>query len=383
MSSVAPGPPASVLMVDDHPANLLSLEALLEPVGCQLVAARSGEEALRHVMQREFAVILMDAQMPGLDGFETTKLIKGREASRHVPIIFLTALDREEANVFRGYEHGAVDYLVKPINPDILRSKVRVFVELHSLRERVRAQGAQLQSERIALAQAQAAVRAREDVLAIVSHDLGNPISAIDALSELVARRGFALNDPQLNKLAERQHRAVATMKRLVADLLEASRIESGSLTVQASEQSVAALVRHVMELMVPLAADKEQRLLSSLGADADNVHCDADRINQVLANLVGNAVKHAPRGAAITISTAREQDSVVFCVHDDGPGIAPADLPRLFDRYWRPSGVKHAGVGLGLAIAKGIVNAHGGRIWADSRPGEGSRFSFSLPLSA
>jgi signal transduction histidine kinase len=322
----------------------------------------------------------MDAQMPGLDGFATTKLIKSREASRHVPIIFVTALDREESNVVRGYEHGAVDYLVKPVDPDILRSKVRVFVELHSLRERVRAQGAQLQTERIALAQAQAAVRAREDVLAIVSHDLGNPISAIDALAELVARRGFVLNDPQLNKLAERQHRAVSTMKRLVADLLEASRIESGSLTVQASEQPVAALIRHVMELMLPLAADKEQRLSSTLAPDACHVRCDADRINQVLANLVGNAVKHAPRGAVITISTARDADSVIFSVHDDGPGIAPADLPRLFDRYWRPSGVKHAGVGLGLAIAKGIVNAHGGRIWADSEPGEGCRFSFSLP---
>jgi len=380
MTSVPPSALPAVLMVDDHPANLLSLEAILEPVGCELVAARSGEEALRHIMQREFAVILMDAQMPGLDGFETTKLIKGRESSRHIPIIFITALDRDEVHVFRGYEHGAVDYLVKPVNPDILRSKVTVFVELHLLRERVRAQGELLQAERIALAQAHAAVRAREDVLAIVSHDLGNPIAAIDALAELVARRGFALGDPQLNKLAERQHTSVAKMKRLVADLLEASRIESGNMSLQKSEQEVLALVSQVTEVMLPLAAEKEQTLTCDVHTDVSGVCCDGDRIYQVLANLVGNAIKFAPRCATITITTRRGAAGILFTVQDNGPGIDSADLPRLFEKYWRPIGVKRAGVGLGLAIAKGIVDAHGGRIWAESGPGQGSRFSFSLP---
>jgi signal transduction histidine kinase len=282
---------------------------------------------------------------------------------------------------FAVYQFGAVDYLVKPVNPDILRYKVAVFVELHQLRERVRAQAELLGSERLSLAQAQAAVRAREDVLAIVSHDLGNPIAAIDALAELVARRGFALNDAQLTQLAERQQASVEKMKRLVADLLQVSRLESGSFTLHKEQHEVARLVSQLTEVMAPLASEKVQTLTRTL-CDQRWVLCDGDRIYQVLANLVGNAIKYAPRAATIAIRTDSRPGELVFSVEDDGPGIEFADVPRLFDKYWRSAGANRPGVGLGLAIAKAIVDGHGGRIWAESRLGVGSTFCFALPTS-
>src|SRR5262249_38905297 len=146
--------------------------------GCELVSAYSGAEAVRLALEREFAVILMDVQMPTLDGFEATRIIKDQAEVRHVPIIFLTALDRDASRILRGYQFGAVDYLVKPFEPAILRSKVSVFVELFRRREEARRQAELLHAERLARAEAEAKIAAREEILAVVSHDLGNPIAA-------------------------------------------------------------------------------------------------------------------------------------------------------------------------------------------------------------
>jgi two-component system, sensor histidine kinase len=373
--------PPAILLVDDHPANLMALRAILDPLGCDLVDARSGREALQQIQSQDFAVVLMDVQMPQLDGLETASLIKSRLGSPLVPIIFITALDRDATHASRGYERGAVDYLFKPIDPQILRSKVTVFVELHRQREQIQLQAEQLHAERLARAQAQAEIRAREDILSIVSHDLGNPITAVGTYAEILRKFGSTTGNEKVERLAQRQLTAIERMNRLVNDLLDASRIEGGRLSLDKQFTDVADIVAHVVEIMGPSAARKSQRL-ESVKARGSVVHCDRDRLYQVLSNLVNNAIKFTPEKGTITIAAEAAPTELVLCVRDEGPGIAENDLPHIFDRYWQASGPNRRGLGLGLAIAKGIVLAHGGRIWVDSQPGNGAAFFIALPYA-
>ncbi len=371
---------AAILIVDDHPANLLALAAILEPLGHEVVHAHSGAEALRHAFEREFAVVLMDVQMPDMDGFQTTRLIKRHPAGRHVPVIFLTAIDRDTLHIFRGYEYGAVDYLVKPFEPHILRSKVSVFVELFNQREQLRQQAELLHAERLARAEAEAKMTAREEILAIVSHDLGNPITAASTGAALLLRRGLATADDAVQKQAAMVQRALERMHRLVNDLVDASRIEGGRLVLDQQMHEACEMVRQAIDVILPIAGAKSQQLSCSLPDHPITVTCDRDRIYQVLSNLLGNGSKFAPEGGVISASLAERSGEIEFAIKDSGPGIGSEDVPHIFDRYWQAAGRRRMGLGLGLAIAKGIVQAHGGRIWVDSQPGSGSTFHFTLP---
>ena len=374
------GESAAILLVDDMPANLLALTSVLEPLGHELVCAHSGAQAVDLALQREFAVILMDVQMPILDGFQTTRLIKKHPEARHVPVIFLTAINRDAAHPFRGYEYGAVDYLVKPFDPAILRSKVAVFIELFLRREQIRRQAELLQAERVARAAAEAKIAAREEILAIVSHDLGNPITAATTGCELLQRWSRANGDEKVRQHADLVQRALERMRRLVNDLLDASQIEAGRLRIDRQLYDVLDIVKQSVDLLVPIAAAKSQKLTCALPDAGLTVLCDRHRIHQVLSNLVGNAIKFAPAESSIAITLTARDNEVECSVRDSGPGIRAADVPHIFDRYWQTAGQERRGLGLGLAIAEKVVQAHGGRIWVASQLGEGSTFFFTLP---
>ncbi len=385
-----------VLMVDDHPANLLALEAVLEPLGLELVRAHSGEDALKLLLVQEVALILMDVQMSGMDGFETAALIKKHERFAYVPIIFLTAISRDAAHIFQGYAHGAVDYLLKPFEPEILRSKVSVFVELFRKERHIRRQSELLarrereareqeraiEAERRGRVRAEAATQSREEVLAMVSHDLRNPLTAITASSGLLRQ---LLLDNEANRRARRQleiiERSTARMKGLISDLLDLSRMERGQLPLESKPEDLADILRQAMELMQPVLGQRKQPLaFQGNAASGCRVHCDRERIFQVFSNLLGNASKFSPEGSSIEVSASLNGGELQISVADRGAGISEEQLPRIFDRFWQAQPRNRAGTGLGLAIAKGIVEAHGGRIWAQSRVGEGSSFFFTLP---
>jgi signal transduction histidine kinase len=366
-------------MVDDNATSLVALESVLGSLGHELVSARSGEEALRQVTLRHFAVILMDAHMPVLDGFETVRLIKERESTRHVPIIFLTGFDDSTLHIARGYGLGAVDYLIKPIDPYVLRCKVEVFVELHVQRAMNRRNAELLHAEQLARAAAEAGIRAREDILGIVSHEMGSPVSSIELYAKLIADRGRASGDDKIVEYAARQHGAGKRLERMVADLLDASRIESGRLSLNQEECTVLSIVDSVVNELSPIAANKAQNLAVSVSPEL-SVSCDRDRISQVLANLIGNALKFAHDGSTVQIEAVSATREIIVTVRDDGPGISDADLACIFEPYWQAAaGKKQRGLGLGLAIANGIIQAHGGRIWVESTLGSGSAFHFSL----
>lgn len=232
---------------------------------------------------------------------------------------------------------------------------------------------------RAAREEAEAAVRSRDDILAIVSHDLRNPLNTIAmSLSLLEMTHPQDGNDPQVGIM----RRAIAQMNRLIQDLLDVNQIAAGGFVVRAQPVDVASLVQDVRAQATVLTGQKNQRLELPDAGDV-RVLADRDRVAQVLSNLVGNAAKFTPEGGRIRLSTEVREREVRFCVSDTGPGIDQQDLPHIFDRFWQVRRVRRGGVGLGLAISKGIVEAHGGRIWARSIPGIGSEFHFTLPRAA
>jgi PAS domain S-box-containing protein len=231
--------------------------------------------------------------------------------------------------------------------------------------------------------QAQRAIRARDDLLAIVSHDLRNPLSLTLMNADLLAE---SLPPDETGRRArDRAHqirRSATRMSRLIGDLLDAAAIETGSLPISRTRQDVAPLVEEALEMMRPMAHGRTLALERVLVGDVPAVDCDRERILQVFSNLIGNAIKFTPQGGAITVSVERVVDEVRFAVTDTGPGIIAEDLPHVFDRYWRAKRTERGSVGLGLYIVKGIVEAHGGRIWVESRVGIGSTFYFTLPAT-
>jgi signal transduction histidine kinase len=393
-----PGNAVSVLIVDDLEANLLALEAVLAPLECNIVRAVSGEEALKHLLFHDFAVLLIDVMMPGLDGLATATFIKNRPATRHVPIIFLTGLETRQQDVMRAYAKGCVDYLIKPFDPDILRSKVAVFVELFLKRRELQVQTELAQrrerealenrrlyeSERGARAEAEAAARAREDIVAVVSHDLRNPMSAIVASAALIKNAAAKGQTDDIARRVETIERSVGRMNSIVSDLLDTAKIQSGRLPVDLKEEDVSALLDQMLDQLRPVVANKEQKLEAVIrGGPLPRAKCDRERVFQVLSNLIGNANKFSPEGDTITVEASARPGEILFAVTDHGCGISADQQAHIFEPYWQASQQRQRGLGLGLAIVKGIIEAHGSRIWVESRAGAGSRFLFTLPSVA
>jgi PAS domain S-box-containing protein len=251
----------------------------------------------------------------------------------------------------------------------------RVVIVIHDVTDQRRVE---LENVRL-VGEAQDALRSREDLLAIVSHDLRNPLGVVLASTSLLLKSNLP---PDKQERARRQveaiQRAGNRMNRLIRDLLDFASIQAGRLSVSVRPQEVAAMVAEVLEVMEPLAAAKSMKLVADVAADLA-IRCDHDRVIQLFSNLVGNSIKFTPDGGIITVRAAPDDAAVRFSVIDTGPGIPPDELPHVFDRYYQAQRKNRDGIGLGLSIARGIVEAHGGRIWVESEEGKGSTFSFTL----
>ncbi len=402
-------PQASLLLVDDRPENLLALRAILEPLGCTLVEASSGTQALKYLLGQEFALILMDVQMPGLDGFETVTLIKEREKTRHIPIIFVTALSKEQHYVFRGYSSGAVDYISKPFDPDILRSKVAVFLELWTRGQALQRQAGlvarhrQLEAEH-ELAQRERALaekssRAKSEFIAGISHELRTPLNAILGFSKLLLNpRVGSLNEDQRAYTQDVVHSAEHLLG-LINDILDLSKIEAGKMTLEDGEWSVPALLESSLVIVRDKALEQSLALSLEIAPQAQQIgplKGDPRKIKQVLFNLLSNAVKFTPEGGSIVVSADIEEDGdapngeapsgekwVQICVRDSGIGIAPGHQELIFAAFEQVDSSytrSQQGTGLGLALTRRIVELHGGTLSLHSALGEGSTFCFRLP---
>lgn len=378
--SACDGGPVRILLVEDNPGDARLLREVLRD-------AEEFDFALHHVPRLADAqaraagdgadVVLLDLSLPDAHGMETVERMLA--AAPDIPIVVLTGLADERVAV-AAVQAGAQDYLVKgATEAPVLVRAIRYAIE----RKRLDCERRDLLArERAARAQAEAAVRARDDVLGVVAHDLGNSLSAVLVTTTVVLRT--LPDDPALAPTRERVAaiRSLAEgMQRLRQDLLDVASMEAGRLAMDLDAVDPAPVLRAAGEALGPLAAEKDVSLSVDVPDALPTVLADGARIGQVVGNLLGNAVKFTPAGGSVRLSATEGDDAVEVTVADTGPGIDADHLPHVFDRFWKTNRANRHGAGLGLAIARGIVDAHGGAIDVASTPGQGTTFRVTLPL--
>lgn len=364
-------PEASVLLVDDRPENLVALEAVLEDLGARLVRAESGAEALKQALERDFALILLDVQMPGLDGFETATLLRERERSRHTPIVFLTAVSKSEAFIFKGYSFGAVDYMFKPFATEVLRAKVRVFIDLYRAHELVRRQAKRLAAVNGELRRSN---RELDEFASLASHDLQEPLRKASAFAKLLKERAAGKLDQEERRFLDYAVGSLERMQGLISGVLEVARLGRDVRKAPVDlEQLLAGVVQDLSLQLEEADAVVTRDVLPTVPADPD-------LLARVLQNLIGNAVKY--RGAerpVIHLSALRRGQDWLFSVRDNGIGIEPKRHEEVF-RLFNGTRSRGAGTGIGLALCRRAIEHQGGKIWVESSPGLGADFRFTLP---
>ncbi|HXU84122.1 MAG TPA: ATP-binding protein [Polyangia bacterium] len=362
----------NVLLVDDVEANLVVLEALLGGLDCHLVRAATGNEALRQLLKREFAVILLDVQMPGMDGFEVARYARDNPSTSEIPIIFLTAMHSSDENLLRGYGTGAVDFLTKPINPEVLRAKVRVFLELY-LGKRTLTD--EIAAHKQTLADLELANQALRAFTNAASHDLREPLRAVDGFMQALDEDFGDTLAPQARDYLERSRRASQRMVSLLDSLLAYARLQKPIAWLKVDCNHAAEQVKG--DLGERIAAAGATVTIAPL----PSVRGDTARIYQLFLNLIGNAIKfRRPDVPPVVEVSADRSAEPVFTVADNGIGIPAEHQATVFEAFRRlHNRTQFDGSGLGLTICQQIVEQHGGRIWLESEPGKGTRVSFTL----
>jgi signal transduction histidine kinase len=419
----------NILLVDDQPARLLSYETILGDLGQNLVSAHSGLEALEKLMKEDFALVLLDVSMPGMDGFETAALIHDHPRFEKTPIIFVTGVHDTEFDRLKGYKLGAVDYVSIPVVPEILRSKVSVLVELHCQRRelqelnrslaeanaRLEAAHTTLQAERtrelqalnrdlqkanVELAESNLALQAeiaertraegalkeadrqKDEFLAILAHELRNPLAPIRNAVQIMSR--LEIDNTHLRWSRDVIDRQIAHLTRLVDDLLDISRITRGTITLATQPVEVGTILSRAIEASQPTIAEYKHTLAIDCPDETLMIEGDLTRLVQVLGNLISNAAKYTNPGGRIQVAVVANGGHAEFRVKDNGIGIAQESLPKLFNLFSRVHIGDRApgGLGIGLALSRKLVQMHFGDVLVESGGiGEGSEFIVRLPL--
>jgi signal transduction histidine kinase len=423
---------ANILLVDDQPARLLTYRAVLEPLGHNLVEVSSGLQALEALMKQDFALVLLDVKMPGMDGFETAALIHDHPRFESIPIIFVTGVHVTEFDRLKGYKAGAIDYVYIPVVPEILRSKVAVLIELDRRRRELTAVNKQLADSIKQLEDANSllktekerqleeinghlkranedlsrsnesleneirvrinaenslkeAVVKRDEFLAMLSHELRNPLSPLRNASHMLMQG--ETQDPKIVWSRGVIARQLKHMIRLVDDLLDVSRIARGKIVLVSEPVKIADVLAAAVETVQPLLDQKTQRLTVDTTDPALQVLGDSVRLTQIVGNLLHNAAKYTGDGGSVTVSARADGGHVEIVVRDTGIGIPHESMPHIFELFTQiPSerASTSGGLGIGLALVRALVELHGGTIRATSKgDDQGSEFTVRLPMLA
>jgi len=381
-----------ILAVDDNAANLLALDRILKGADLEIVKAVSGTQALNLVLEMEFACVLLDVKIPDIDGFELARIIRGDELTKFLPIIFLTGLRKDETDIFRGYELGAVDYLMKPLDPIILRSKVSVFADLFRKEVARRQAVAELQKSKeeleLRVIERTAELRSQAEELSrsnkelgqfafISSHDLKEPLRMVSIYAQLLqAEHTASLNEEGKSYLTYIVEGATR-MQRLIDDLLNYSHF--GRLDEDLVDVDCSKVVEEILMGFKPR--------LTKVGGEVSCgklpvIQAREVQVIQLFQNLVENAIKFSGKAPPRVVIDARDLGHEhQFSVKDSGIGIKPAYHAKIFDIFQRlHSREEYPGTGIGLALCKKIVEMNRGRLWVESDEGKGATFLFTLP---
>lgn len=379
-----------ILIVDDLLENLISLEAILEDFEIGLVRAFSGEDALKQTLKEEFALVILDVQMPGMNGYETLEMMRQRKKTKYLPVIFVSAIHQSDLHIIKGIETGAVDFIPKPIIPDILKGKVRVFLDLYMQRKKLDDLLLQMEDANINLKAAKE--KAEEDTriksmfLANMSHEIRTPLNGVIGLSKLLQKTNL---DKEQKELLDIITNSGGNLLQIINDILDFSKIESGQIQFESINFDLRELINNVFQLLKFKAEEKgigfSYHISEELPAEFNG---DPLRINQILLNLVNNAIKFTHQGKVHLAVNPVDQSGhimrLLFTVTDTGIGISEEGKSLLFKEFSQSDlsiSRKYGGSGLGLAISKNLVSLMNGEIGIESELGKGSEFWFRLPL--
>lgn len=379
---------AKILIVDDDQIKVMAIEAVLQGLNQTIISVASGAEALRHLLTEDVAVILLDVNMPEMDGFETAELIRQRRQSEHTPIIFLTA-HADDAFEDRGYALGAVDYLLMPATPNMLRAKVGVFVDLFHKSEQVKRQAEQriqLAQEQAARIEAERASVAKSQFLTNISHELRTPMTAIIGMTDLSLVEPLS---PKVREYLDAVHTNAHLLLELLNEILDLSKLESGTLTLDSAPLQLRKIVGELKHTFSHRADQKGLEFEVITAPEVpEHLVGDSLRLRQVIFNLLANALKFTEQGQVkleLSVDSACDREAwVKFSVSDTGIGISPIDQERIFAPFTQVDAStkrRRDGAGLGLAISADLIRAMGGSRTVRSELGKGSVFSFVVPM--
>ena len=365
-----------ILIVDDAPENIISLKKVLEVNGFEVDTASSGEEALKKILKNSYVLIILDVQMPEMDGFEVAEAISGYSKAKETAIIFLSAAIANVNLITRGYSSGGLDYISKPVDMNILLLKVKTFYRIYEQSRALNEMQTKLLEE---IEFRKEAERKKDEFISIASHELKTPMTSIKGYIQLLER---SLDKEDLETTRVRLHKVqnqVEKLNLLVADLLDISKIESGKLKFNKKYFSFDKILDHIVEIMEQ--ANPQVKFIKK-GQINTEIFGDEMRIEQVIINFITNAIKYAPDSDEVHFTSELRGDEIYFSVKDFGIGMAKEHQQQIFDKFYRveETSERFQGLGIGLYICQEIIERHEGKIGVNSEPDKGSEFYFTIP---
>ncbi|ODS83658.1 MAG: hybrid sensor histidine kinase/response regulator [Sphingobacteriales bacterium 41-5] len=366
-----------ILIVDDSPENIISLQKVLEKNGFEVDTAASGEEALKKILQKSYVLIILDVQMPDMDGFEVAEAIRGYSKAKETAIIFLSAATADVQLITRGYSSGALDYISKPVDINILLLKVQTFYRIYEQSRELKDIQAKLLDE---IEFRKEAERKKDEFISIASHELNTPVTSVKGYLQLL-ERSIDKQDMEVTKSRlQKARNQVDKLQILISDLLDISKVESGKLQFNKKFFVFDEMLDRVLEIMQP---NNPQIKLIKNGAVKAKIFADEMRMEQVIVNFISNAQKYAHESEEIHVNSEVRGDQLYFSVKDFGIGMPEEHQKNIFKKFYRveETAERFQGFGIGLYICYEIIERHNGTIGVNSIPGKGSEFYFYLPL--
>lgn len=367
-----------ILIVDDTPENLISLKSVLEKHDFEVDTASSGEEALKKVLKNSYVLIILDVQMPGMDGFEVAEAISGYSKAKETAIIFLSAANTEFRFIAKGYSSGGLDYITKPVDMNILLLKVKTFYRIYEQNRKLNEMQKTLLEE---IEIRKEAERKKDEFISIASHELKTPLTSVKGYVQLLERSVNKGDTETVKKHLEKAQIQLEKLNSLIADLLDISKIESGKLKFNKQDFNIDDLLDNVIEVMHQSNPGFTIKKVGNVGC---SVYGDEMRIEQVVVNFLTNAIKYAPDTTEAYLKCSLTDDELSISVKDFGIGMLPDQQNHVFDKFYRveETSQRFQGLGIGLYISAEIIKRHGGKIGVNSVYGEGSEFYFSIPIN-